>query len=97
MVCPQTKPSSVPFLKDLMSTSKYIFLGLTETWLTDSHKNAELEIDKTTQFSESEKRQLRKKLKYGLERVEVLQSMSAMIYHLSLNPFLHSQMELMKL
>ena len=49
-LCPQTKPSSVPFLKDLMSTSKYLFLGLTETWLTNSHKNGELEIDNYTIF-----------------------------------------------
>ena len=61
-LCPQTKPSSVPFLKDLMSTSKYLFLGLTETWLTNSHKNGELEIDNYTIFRKDRDRI---KSKYG--------------------------------
>jgi len=51
-LCPQTRPSSVPYLKDLTSTSKYLFLGLTETWLTDNHKKGELKIYNYTMFRE---------------------------------------------
>ena len=44
-LCPQTKESSVTYLTDLLITHKHLFLGLTETWLTESHKEAELEIE----------------------------------------------------
>ena len=44
-LCPQTKPSSLPYLKDLTNCSKQLFLALTETWLTDNHKKGELEIE----------------------------------------------------
>ena len=43
-LCPQTKPSSLPYLKDLTNCSKQLFLALTETSLTDNHKKGELEI-----------------------------------------------------
>ena len=49
-LCPQTKPSSVPYLEDLTNTSKHLFLGLTETWLTEHHKDGELKIDNYTLF-----------------------------------------------
>ena len=44
-LCPQTTPSSVPFLANILHSENHIFLALTETWLSSSHKKAELEID----------------------------------------------------
>ena len=44
-LCPQTKPSSIPYIRDILNTENHLFLGLTETWLADSHKKAELEIN----------------------------------------------------
>jgi len=44
-LCPQTKPSSIPYLRDILNTEKHIFLGLTETWLSTNHTEAELTID----------------------------------------------------
>ena len=44
-LCPQTKPSSVPYLKDILTTENHLFLGLTETWLADNHNDVELEIN----------------------------------------------------
>ena len=44
-LCPQTKPSPVPYLRDILITENHIFLGLTETWLSTDHKEAELEIE----------------------------------------------------
>eukprot|EP00111_Clytia_hemisphaerica_P018624 TCONS_00055058-protein len=61
-LCPQTKPSSVPYLKDLTNSSKQLFLGLTETWLTDNHKKGELEIENYTFFKKNIDRV---KSKYG--------------------------------
>ena len=61
-LCPQTKPSSVPYLKDLTNCSKQLFLALTETWLTDNHKKGELEIENYKFFK---KNRDRVKSKYG--------------------------------
>ena len=61
-LCPQTKPSSVPYLKDLTNITNQLFLGLTETWLTDNHKEGELEIENYTFFH---KNRDRIKSKYG--------------------------------
>ena len=40
----QTKPSKVPFIKDLLTEKNQLFIALTETWLK-THTQAELEID----------------------------------------------------
>ena len=61
-LCPQTKPSSLPYLKDLTNCSKQLFLALTETWLTDNHKKGELEIENYKFFK---KNRDRVKSKYG--------------------------------
>ena len=42
---PQTTKSSVTYLNDLLNEQKYLFVALTETWLTNTHKEAELEIN----------------------------------------------------
>ena len=42
---PQTTKSSVPYLTDILSTENHLFIALTETWLQDNHKEAELQID----------------------------------------------------
>ena len=42
---PQTVPSKIPFLKDELSESAAIVFGLTETWLNQSHLEAELLIE----------------------------------------------------
>ena len=42
---PQTTKSSVPYLTDILSTESHLFIALTETWLQDNHKEAELEIN----------------------------------------------------
>ena len=44
-LCPQTTPSSVPLLSSILHSENHIFMGLTETWLSSSHKKAELEIE----------------------------------------------------
>ena len=44
-LCPQTKPSKVPYLKDILNEKDQLFAALTETWLSDSYLQAELHID----------------------------------------------------
>ena len=41
---PQTKPSKIPYVHDLLHSSDQLFINLTETWV-GSHKDAELHID----------------------------------------------------
>ena len=41
---PQTVPSKVPYIEDLLKDKKQLFVALTETWLKN-HKQAELNID----------------------------------------------------
>ena len=43
-LCPQTAPSCVPYIRDILTTENHIFIGLTETWLSPNHKAGELEI-----------------------------------------------------
>ena len=44
-LCPQTKPSKVPYIEELLNDDK-MFIALTETWLNNSvHLTAELDID----------------------------------------------------
>ena len=61
-LCPQTTPSSVPFLANILHSENHIFLGLTETWLSSTHKKAELEIDGYEIFRQDRNRS---KSKYG--------------------------------
>jgi len=42
---PQTRPSSVPYIRDILIAENHIFVGLTETWLSPNHEEAELEIE----------------------------------------------------
>ena len=46
---PLTKPSKVPYVKDLLLENNKIFIGLTETWLRD-HFDGELQIEGYTLF-----------------------------------------------
>ena len=48
-LCPQTIPSKVPFIEDILTPEKQLFFGLSETWL-QSHKDAELTIKGYTIF-----------------------------------------------
>ena len=41
---PQTKPTKVPYIKDLLHDDNQLFIALTETWL-QSHNDAELSIN----------------------------------------------------
>ena len=41
---PQTKPSKVPYISDLLHSNNQLFINLTETWV-GNHKEAELQID----------------------------------------------------
>ena len=43
-LCPQTVPSKVPYVRDLLMEGKQLFIGLSETWLKN-HKEAELDIE----------------------------------------------------
>ena len=52
---PQTVPTKVPFLQDELESSNYIAFALTETWLEDSHKEAELHIPGYTLFRQDRK------------------------------------------
>lgn len=42
---PQTVPSKIPYIKDDLSESSAMAFALTETWLTNSHLEAELKIE----------------------------------------------------
>ena len=46
---PLTKPSKVPYVKDLLLENNKIFIGLTERWLRD-HFDGELQIEGYTLF-----------------------------------------------
>ena len=41
---PQTKPSKVPYIRDILFDKNQAFIGLTETWLSENHLKAELDI-----------------------------------------------------
>ena len=43
-LCPQTKPSKVPYIKDILSDQEHVFFALTETWLDDNYLQAKLDI-----------------------------------------------------
>ena len=48
-MCPQTRPSKVPFIKNNICNENLLFVGLSETWL-QSHKESELNIEGYTLF-----------------------------------------------
>ena len=52
---PNTVPSKVPYIADLLSESKQLFMAVTETWLSN-HKDGELEIDGYKLFRGDRKR-----------------------------------------
>ena len=59
---PQTVPSKVPNIKELLLDSDTLFIGLTEIWLSN-HLEAELQIDGYSLFRSD--RLNGKKSKYG--------------------------------
>ena len=48
-LAPQTKPSKIPFIRDILACNSHLFLGLTETWL-EHHNDAEVSIESYTLF-----------------------------------------------
>ena len=52
---PRTVPGKVPYIQDLLQTSKQLFIALTETWLRD-HTDAELDIEGYTLFRQDRQR-----------------------------------------
>ena len=64
-LCPQTTPSSVPFLATILRNENHIFLGLTETWLSSTHKKAELEIEGYEIFRQDRNRSKSKHGRYS--------------------------------
>lgn len=59
-LCPQTKSSKVPYIRDLLQEQNQLFIGLSETWLS-CEKDAELHIDNYTLFKVNSPRNLKKK------------------------------------
>ena len=59
---PQTVPSKVPFVQDELYDSSAIVFALTETWLNDTHLDAELNISGYTLMRQD---RIRKKRKAG--------------------------------
>ena len=55
-LCPQTLPSKVPYIEDILFSFNQIFIALSETWLK-SHKEAELFIKGYTLFPTDSSRQ----------------------------------------
>ena len=59
---PQTVPSKVPYVTDELISTSAAFFAMTETWLTNSHLAAELQIDGYSIFRQDRQR---KKAKFG--------------------------------
>ena len=59
---PRTVPSKVPYIKDELLTTSAIFFVLTETWLTESHLAAEVNINGYSIFRQDRQR---RKVKSG--------------------------------
>ena len=55
-LCPQTKPSKVPYIKDVLIDQEHVFFALTETWLDDNYFQAELDIDGYSMFRSDRQR-----------------------------------------
>ena len=53
---PQTVPSKIPYIKDIIDESTPIAFALTETWLNDSHLSAETHIDGYSLFKTDRQR-----------------------------------------
>ena len=49
-LCPQTVQSKVNYVSDLLKCNKQLFIGLSETWLNESHTDAETFIEGYTLF-----------------------------------------------
>ena len=54
---PQTVPTKVPYIKDLLLDEGQFAFALTETWLTDNHNDAECHIPGYTLYRQDRKRQ----------------------------------------
>ena len=61
---PNTVPSKVPYISDLLLEKKQLFVALTETWLQD-HKDAEVRIDGYKLFRADRKRQKKSRGRYS--------------------------------
>ena len=46
----ETKPSKIPYIRDILASSKHLFLCLTETWLKEHHTEAEVNIENYLTF-----------------------------------------------
>lgn len=60
-LCPQTKPSKVPYMKDLLVDNQCVFAALTETWLNKDHLKAEVDIEGYSLFRSDRDRSKPKK------------------------------------
>ena len=56
-LCPQTKPSKMPYIRDILFDKNQAFIGLTETWLSENHLKAELDITGYFMFKSDRKRE----------------------------------------
>lgn len=61
-LCPQTKLTKVPYIRDILYDKNMNFICLTETWLSDNHLQAELDIEGYTIFRTDRQRE---KAKHG--------------------------------
>ena len=59
---PRTRPSKVPYIRDILHETKQLFIVLTETWLYEQ-SDAEIDIDGYTLFRAD--RKVKKKSKHG--------------------------------
>ena len=66
---PQTVPSKVPYIKDELDDTSGIAFAVTETWLNDTHLDAELQIDGYSLFRQD---RIRKKSKSARSSGEVV-------------------------
>lgn len=64
-LCPQTKLSKVSYIKDTLYEKNLTFIALTETWLSDQHLQAELDIAGYTMFRADRNREKAKHGRHG--------------------------------
>ena len=55
-LCPQTRPSKVPYIEGLLADDDKLFCALTETWLHGDYLISELSVDGYTLFRSDRKR-----------------------------------------
>ena len=63
-LAPKTKPSKVPYVRDQLSKND-LFIGLTETWLSDDYTEAELSIENYTLFRGDSNRRKSRRGRFG--------------------------------